>query len=90
MPNAPPRKVLWVLSCSHGSISIAQQWNTVRFGAVSVETHDNLHVFRVQVLPGDLPLDDFRVELYANPLREGESAVQAMTAIEKAALKKES
>jgi glycogen phosphorylase len=59
--------------------TIAGQWNTVRFGTVSVETHDNLHVFRVQVLPGDLPLDDLRVELYAEPLREGESAVQAMT-----------
>ncbi len=63
--------------------TIAQRWNTVRFGAVSVETHDNFHLFRVQVLPGDLPLDDFRVELYADPLREGESAVQAMTATEK-------
>ena len=59
--------------------TIARQWNTVRFGTVSVETHDNLHVFRVQVLPGDLPLDDLRVELYAEPLREGESAVQTMT-----------
>jgi starch phosphorylase len=59
--------------------TIARQWNSVRFGTVSVETHDNLHVFRVQVLPGDLPLDDLRVELYAEPLREGESAVQAMT-----------
>ena len=63
----------------------ARQWNTVRFGTVSVETHDNLHVFRVQVLPGDLPLDDLRVELYAEPLREGESAVHAMTATGKGA-----
>ncbi len=59
--------------------NIAGQWHSVRFGTVSVETHDNLHVFRVQVFPGDLPLDDLRVELYAEPLREGESAVQAMT-----------
>ena len=63
--------------------TIARQWNTVRFGTASVETHDNLHLFRVQVLPGDLSPDNFRVELYANPLREGESAVQAMTATEK-------
>ena len=41
----------------------------MRFGTVSVETHDHLHVFRVQVLPGDLPLDDLRVELYAEPLQ---------------------
>ena len=65
--------------------TIARQWKTVRFGAVSVETHDNLHIFRVQVSPGDLPLDDFRVELYAEPLRKGESAAHAMTACEKGA-----
>jgi glycogen phosphorylase len=60
--------------------TIAQQWKTVRFGTVSVETHDLLHIFRVQVLPGDLPLDHLRVELYAEPLGEGESAVHTMTA----------
>jgi glycogen phosphorylase len=60
--------------------TIARQWKTVRFGTVSVETHDLLHIFRVQVLPGDLPVDDLRVELYAEPLQEGESAVHAMTA----------
>ncbi len=60
--------------------TIARQWKTLRFGTVSVETHDLLHIFRVQVLPGDLPSDDLRVELYAEPLREGESAVHAMTA----------
>jgi glycogen phosphorylase len=65
--------------------TIAGQWHAVRFGTVSVETHDNLHLFRVQVLPGDLPLDDLRVELYAEPLREGESAVQVMTATGKGA-----
>ena len=62
--------------------TIARQWNTVRFGTVSVETHDHLHIFRVQVVPGDLPLDDLKVELYAEPLQEGESAVHAMTASE--------
>jgi starch phosphorylase len=56
--------------------TIAQQWQSVRFGTVNVETHDHTHVFRVEVLPGDLPLEDLRVELYA----EGESAVQTMTA----------
>jgi glycogen phosphorylase len=65
--------------------AIAQRWNTVRLGTLRVETHDSLHHFRVQVLAGDLSPDDFRVELYANPLREGESAVQAMTATGKGA-----
>jgi starch phosphorylase len=60
--------------------TIARQWKTVRFGTVSVETHDLLHIFRVQVLPGDLPSDDLRVELYAEPLQQGESAVHPMTA----------
>jgi glycogen phosphorylase len=63
--------------------TIAGQWKSVRFGTVSVETHDHLHIFRVQVLPGDLPLDDLRVELYAEPLPDGESSVQALTASEK-------
>jgi starch phosphorylase len=63
--------------------TIAEQWKTVRFGTVSVETHDHLHIFRVQVLPGDLPLDDLRLELYAEPLPDGESAVHSMTASEK-------
>jgi glycogen phosphorylase len=60
--------------------TIARQWKTVRFGTVSVETHDLLHIFRVQVLPGDLPLDNLRVELYAEPLQQGESTVHPMTA----------
>ena len=68
--------------------TIARQWNTVRFATVSVETHDNLHHFRVQVLPGDLPLGDLRVELYADPLREGEPAVQAMTVTDRGAAAK--
>jgi glycogen phosphorylase len=65
--------------------SIVRHWNTVRFGAISVDTHDNLHDFKVQVSPGDLSLDDFRVELYAVPRSAGESATQAMIAIGKAA-----
>ncbi len=65
--------------------TIARQWNSLRFGAVSVETHDNLQVFSVYVLPGDLPLEAFRVELYAEPLRESEFAVQAMAATAKGA-----
>jgi starch phosphorylase len=59
---------------------IAREWHTVSFGTVSVETHDNLHVFRVQVLPGNLPLDDLKVELYANPLQVGDSVIETMTA----------
>ena len=50
---------------------IAREWNTVRFGTLQIETHDGQHFFRVQLLPGNLPLSDLKVELYANPLRQG-------------------
>jgi starch phosphorylase len=60
--------------------NIAQYWSTVRFGIVSVDTHDNFHDFQVQVSPGELPLDAFRVELYIDPLHQDESAIQVMTA----------
>ena len=62
--------------------NIAQEWNTVRFGAMQVETRDGLHFFRVQVLPGNLPVDDLKVELYASPLEKGDAVIETMTACE--------
>jgi starch phosphorylase len=59
--------------------NIAREWNTVRFGSVHVETHDELHFFRVEVLPGNLPADDLKVELYANALGKGGAVVETMT-----------
>ena len=47
---------------------IAREWNSVRFGPLQIETHDGQHFFRVQLLPGNLPLSDLKVELYADPL----------------------
>ena len=60
--------------------NIAQQWNTVRFGTMQVETRDNLHLFRVQVLPGTLPVGDLKVELYASPPEKGDAVIETMTA----------
>jgi starch phosphorylase len=57
----------------------AQGWKTMRFGKVGVETHDGQHLFNVQVFPGDLKQDEVKVELYAEPVQEGASPVQAMT-----------
>jgi glycogen phosphorylase len=68
--------------------NIAQHWSTVRFGTVSVDTHDNFHLFQVQVLPGELPLDAFRVELYSDPLHQDESAIRVMTTTGKTAAAK--
>lgn len=59
---------------------IARHWNTVRFGALSVKAHDGGHVFRVEVFQGDLKPDQFKVELYAEPLEEGKFDLEAMTA----------
>jgi starch phosphorylase len=59
---------------------LAQQWNTVRFGPLQIETHDGHHCFTVKVFPGILLLSDFKVELYAFP-----SVVQPMTAVGKSA-----
>ena len=60
--------------------NIAQEWNTVRFGTMQVETRDGLHFFRVQVLPGTLPVGDLKVELYASPLEKGDAVIETMTA----------
>jgi len=59
---------------------IARHWNSARFGNVTIETHDGRHTFRVEVFPGDLNPDLFKVELYAEPLGEGGPDREAMTA----------
>jgi len=62
--------------------NIARQWHTVRFGTLQIETHEDRHIFRVQVFPGNLSLGDLSVELYAVPVRENDPAFEAMTACE--------
>jgi starch phosphorylase len=47
--------------------SLADQWKTLRFGKLTSEIKDGQHRFQVQVVPGDLHADQFRVELYAAP-----------------------
>jgi starch phosphorylase len=47
---------------------IASHWHTLRFGAVAVETRDGWHHFRVQVFPGSMKPDEFRVRIYADPV----------------------
>jgi len=60
--------------------NIAQYWNTMRFGRVSIETHDGRHFFQVEVFPGGLGPEEIRVELYADPVQGGASAVEVMSA----------
>ena len=60
--------------------NIAREWNTVRFGPMQVETRDGQHFFRVQVLPGTLPIGDLKVELYAGPVGNGDAVIETMKA----------
>ncbi len=51
--------------------SVAQGWDTLRFGKIAVETKDGQHKFQVAVVPGLLHPDQFKVELYAEPTETG-------------------
>ena len=45
--------------------SLADQWNTLRFGRFTSETEDGQHRFKVEIVPGGLHADQFQVEIYA-------------------------
>jgi starch phosphorylase len=60
-------------------LDIARHWKSVRFGMVNIETRDGRHFFQVEVFVGDLGPDKLRVELYASPVQEGGSVLEAMT-----------
>jgi starch phosphorylase len=47
--------------------SVARGWDTLRFDKITVETKDGQHRFQVEVVPGVLHPDQFKVELYAGP-----------------------
>jgi starch phosphorylase len=55
---------------------IASHWHTLRFGAVTTETHDGWHHFGVQVFPGSLKPDEFRVQFYADPVTALEGSIR--------------
>jgi starch phosphorylase len=46
--------------------SLEQKWTTLHFGEVKVETHDEQHLFEVQVYLNDFDPEAVRVELYAD------------------------
>jgi len=45
--------------------SLADQWKTMRFGNLTCETKGGQHCFQVQVIPGGLHEDQFKVEFHA-------------------------
>ena len=57
-------------------------WPTLRFGAVKVETHDDQHVFEVQVQLNLLDPEAVRIELYADGLDGGDPVRQEMKAVQ--------
>ena len=59
--------------------ALEQNWATVRFGDVKVETYGEQHVFEVQVYLNGLDPNAVRVELYADGLNGGASVRQEMT-----------
>jgi starch phosphorylase len=59
--------------------ALAPRWAAVRFGAASVETKGDRHVFEVEVFTGDAGPDALRVELYADGVNGGDAVRQEMT-----------
>jgi glycogen phosphorylase len=60
--------------------SIAEQWSTLGFGTVTSETKDGQHRFQIEVIPGGLHPDQFRVELYARPTQESRAKPEILAA----------
>ena len=52
------------------------RWRNVRFGELTVSTHDGHHCFRVEVNLGGIQPSDVQVELYADPV-DGEPPFRA-------------
>ena len=67
-------------SLLHWRQEIDRHWNTVRFGAVGIETHDGQHFFQVEVLPENLNPDQLTVELYADSVQGGQPILEVMIA----------
>jgi len=65
--------------------SIAEQWVTLRFGNVTVETKDGQHRFHISVAAGGLHPDQFRVELYADPIGENRAKPEILAACKSSA-----
>ena len=55
-----------------------RSWSSLRFGEMKVETHDEQHVFEIEVWFGDLDPEAVRVELYADGVMGGAPVRQAM------------
>ncbi len=64
----------------HWKHDIEQHWNSMRIFNVRIHTHGGQHLFQVDVAPGLLSPDQFRVELYADPTHAECTPLVEMTA----------
>jgi len=62
--------------------NLDQNWSSIKFGVVTVETRDGKHFFDAQVFAGAIHVEQFKVELYASSAPGNEAAIEAMTASE--------
>ncbi len=58
--------------------NLEQNWATLRFGEVKIESEAEKHSFEVQVYLGSLDPNSVRVELYADGVNGGAPERQAM------------
>jgi glycogen phosphorylase len=57
---------------------LSQHWSALRFGAATLEQQNEQYLFHVQVFLDDIDPDAVRVELYANPQKDGDPVTHAM------------
>jgi starch phosphorylase len=57
---------------------LAKHWAALRFGPATVERESERYLFHVQVFLDDIDPDAVRVELYAEPQKDGEPVTHAM------------
>ena len=58
---------------------LAKHWSALRFGPATVEQQGGQYLFHVQVFLNNMDPDAVSVELYAEPQKDGDPIVQAMT-----------
>jgi len=58
--------------------TLEQQWDSIHFGEVKVDTHDNRHYFEVSVYLRDVNPENVQVELFSNGLNGEAPIVQLM------------
>jgi len=59
--------------------SLQQQWDSLHFGDVKIDTHEDRHYFEVEVYFGDINPENVQVELFSNGLAGEAPIVQHMT-----------